>query len=299
VGTAGATIDASGTSASASLSFTAAASPDFFETGGDRALTLTGNNPGPNVFGMAIPETGGKTSVNKSGTGQWVLTGASTYTGATNVTAGTLRVNGSLANTSVTVNGGAAIGGSGSIAGPVTVLGGGRVAPGAGVGTFTVASLSLAANAGLDLEFGATADLINVTTPGGLTINGGGINLFAEGGTAPFTTNGTYTIIDYDTSFTGAVGNFSVLNSQAGKFYNITDDAPSTSLRLTISDATINEWNTTAANGTWTTGANWTGGAPNAAGLVAKFGTIATTAATIATNGPKTVGGLLFGNTNG
>ena len=84
------TIDASGSNPAATLSFTAASSPDFFENGGNRTLTLTGSNTGANTFAMAIGEAYGTTSVFKSGAGKWVLTGTNTYTGTTTVSAGTL-----------------------------------------------------------------------------------------------------------------------------------------------------------------------------------------------------------------
>jgi autotransporter-associated beta strand protein len=86
----GGTIDASGSVPSATLSFTRASSPDFFEVAGNRTLTLTGSNTGNNTFAMIIPQTGGATSVVKNGVGTWVLTGASTYSGGTTVNNGTL-----------------------------------------------------------------------------------------------------------------------------------------------------------------------------------------------------------------
>ena len=87
--TGGATIDASGSNPAATLSFTAASSPDFFENNGNRTLTLTGTNTGDNTFAMAITEAG-TTSLVKSGSGKWVLTGANNYTGSTTVSGGIL-----------------------------------------------------------------------------------------------------------------------------------------------------------------------------------------------------------------
>ncbi len=85
----GATIDASGGNPNATLSFTAASSPDFFENYGDRTLTLTGSNIGNNTFAMAITEAG-TTSLVKSGSGKWILTGANDYSGSTTVSDGIL-----------------------------------------------------------------------------------------------------------------------------------------------------------------------------------------------------------------
>ncbi len=92
--TGGATLDASGSDPSATLSFTASASPDFFEQSGNRTLTFTGSNTGNNLFSMAIVETGGATGVTKSGPGTWLLTGANAYSGGTRVEGGTLKSSG-------------------------------------------------------------------------------------------------------------------------------------------------------------------------------------------------------------
>ncbi len=91
----GGTIDASGSDSSATLSFTATSSPDFFEEGGNRTLTLTGSNTGNNTFAMAIGEAGGTTSLVKSGAGKWVISGSNSYSGGTALTGGTLALSGS------------------------------------------------------------------------------------------------------------------------------------------------------------------------------------------------------------
>lgn len=88
----GATIDASGTTPAATLSFTAATSVNFFENPGSRTLTLTGTNTGLNTFAMGIGEAGARTTVVKNGPGTWLLTGANTYSGQTLINAGALRV---------------------------------------------------------------------------------------------------------------------------------------------------------------------------------------------------------------
>jgi len=53
--TGGATIDASGSVPEATMSFTATSSPDFFENGGTRTLTLTGSNTGANSSNCSTP----------------------------------------------------------------------------------------------------------------------------------------------------------------------------------------------------------------------------------------------------
>jgi autotransporter-associated beta strand protein len=150
--TGGATLDASGSGA---LVFSSA----FTATGvGAKTLTLTGTNTADNRIGGAIVNSSsGATSLTKSGTGKWVLSGANTYTGGTTVSAGTLlvdtgasvvasasTVNGGLlrvngAAGSVTVNGGGSLGGSGTV-GALTLNSGGLLNPGNSPGTLTAAS---------------------------------------------------------------------------------------------------------------------------------------------------------------
>ena len=71
------------------------------------------------------------------GTGNTILTAASTYTGPTSVNGGTLSVNGSIASSPVSVNFGGTLGGNGTV-GPTTILAGGTLSPGNSVGTLTV-----------------------------------------------------------------------------------------------------------------------------------------------------------------
>jgi len=87
----GGTIDASGSNPSATLSFTRASMPNWWENGGNRTLTLTGSNTGENTLTAGIADTAGtKINLTKSGVGTWVLAGAGNYVGVTNINAGTL-----------------------------------------------------------------------------------------------------------------------------------------------------------------------------------------------------------------
>jgi autotransporter-associated beta strand protein len=96
LGTAGGKLDASGTIATATLSFTATSSQNLWEDSGPRTLTLTGTNPGENTFLTALSDNGGATSLSKTGTGQWVLGGTHTHTGNTTVSGGTLALTGTI-----------------------------------------------------------------------------------------------------------------------------------------------------------------------------------------------------------
>ena len=82
-------IDASGTGP---VNFTNAGSMGL-QNSNSRTLNLFGTNTGDNTLAAVIGDNGGPTDVRKSGTGKWVLTGASSYTGATTITGGILEAN--------------------------------------------------------------------------------------------------------------------------------------------------------------------------------------------------------------
>jgi autotransporter-associated beta strand protein len=95
VSTAGGTIDASGSVAAATLSFThSGPNINWFETPGERTLTLTGTNTGLNTFAQQITnQSTNLTHVTKTGAGRWVLSNTgSTYTGITSLEGGILNV---------------------------------------------------------------------------------------------------------------------------------------------------------------------------------------------------------------
>jgi autotransporter-associated beta strand protein len=105
----GATIDASGSATSATISFTAGSSPNFWENGGNRTLTLTGSNTGSNTFAMVIGDVSNTTTaLKKDGAGTWFITGVGTFKGGTTVQSGRLEISGAgrLGAENVTVNGG-------------------------------------------------------------------------------------------------------------------------------------------------------------------------------------------------
>ena len=95
--TGSATLNASGSGA---LVFTS----NFTATiAGAKTLTLTGNNTDDNRIGGAIVNSSsGSTSLTKSGTGKWILSGNNTYTGATSIVAGTLQAQKTVAASTAT-----------------------------------------------------------------------------------------------------------------------------------------------------------------------------------------------------
>jgi len=81
-----------------------------------------GSNNSNGVFSGVIS---GSSSVKKSGTGLWVLSGVNTYTGTTSVSAGTMTLSGSISTGTVTVSDGAAINLTGTMGGSLIISSGG------------------------------------------------------------------------------------------------------------------------------------------------------------------------------
>ena len=141
----------------------------------------------------------GTGSVAQSGTGTLTLAAANLYAGGTTISAGTL----SLANSSDSATGSGAVnvqsngvlGGSGAAAGPVTVDAGGAVAPGAGVGTISAGSLTLAAGSNLYFEFNSTPSNDLIAVAGTLTLNGGAVRLRQENSANPWSALAKYYLI--------------------------------------------------------------------------------------------------------
>jgi len=85
-----ATIDSSASATANTVTFSSNGAIAFGGSGA-RSLTLTGSNVGANTFTPVIGNgPGGATSVVKTGSGKWVLSGVNTYTGSTTVSGGIL-----------------------------------------------------------------------------------------------------------------------------------------------------------------------------------------------------------------
>ena len=139
----------------------------------------------------AISGTG---TVTNSGSGTVTITGSNTYSGGTTISAGLFQADNAtsaMGSATVTVNNGGAVGGIGNITAPVSILSGGILSPGdagishgagTGVGTLAATTVSLAAGSIVNYDFSPAAnDLTNITTANGLTVAGGGIDLYQGG----------------------------------------------------------------------------------------------------------------------
>ncbi|MDD4890658.1 MAG: PEP-CTERM sorting domain-containing protein, partial [Phycisphaerae bacterium] len=204
---------------------------------GASVLTL-GASSGSYTFSGVISNTTGTLKLVKNGGYTQELTGANTYSGGTDINNGLLKVNNvsgsGLGTGPVNVNNGGTLGGTGAITAAVEIKSGGHGAPGNSVGSQSVTSLTLDSGSILDFEFntglGTPNDQYLVTASGGLTINGGQFNLYNEGNTSIFSTNGTYKLMQYAGSIGGTgIGALSVATGSqvAGHTYtfNTTSDA--------------------------------------------------------------------------
>lgn len=251
------------------------------------------NTNGNNVTLANSIGNGGAGGLTKAGSGTLTLNGAS-YTGTTSVTGGTLVANGAVSG-GATVDGGGILGGTATYSGTIVVNTGGIIAPGNSVGTITTGGLTLGSGSILNFEFNNTPanDYINVTNSGGLTINGGGFNLYAEGTTNAFSNVGNYSLIGYVGSIGGTgTGALSVLNPQAGKNYAF--GATGSNVTLDISNAgVISDWNVDG-DGSWNTAGNWSSAVPDGSGQTGNFNMALSLSRTVTLDGTKTLGGISF-----
>jgi autotransporter-associated beta strand protein len=286
IGGTSATLDASG-AGNASATFSNTTAMNFATPGVATTFTLTGTSTGANTLAANIIDNGaGPTSLVKNGTGAWVATGTNTLTGPTSINAGTLTIN-NLPNSNVTINPGGALN------------------PVSGVGTLTIPGLTLAApsgsaNATLNFDFASTSsyDLINVTGLNGLTLDGGGFNLYQTGSTATWTTPGIYDLIEFNGAVQGSlpVADLVVLNPFTGLHYSF--DTNGNFIELDITGALPpNSWSLDA-DGVWSNPSNWSTGVPPATATANFLGSAITAPRTITLDGSQTIAGLYFSSSN-
>lgn len=263
------------------------------------ATGATFDTNGKNITFAAAVGNGGAGSLTKAGHGSLVLTQPAGWTGATVVNGGTLIANnttGSATSGSVTLNTAGSLGGMGTVSGAVTTVNGSTITPGSGgVGTLTVGSLTLESGSVSNFEFNGSNDLVNVTTGGGLRVNGGTVNLYAANLATPFSgTVGTYNLFQYTGTLGGAATNLIVGNPQADKSYTFSSSAVPGYLTVTIANiGVVRDW-ITNGDGSWATAGNWNGTVPDVAEGVANFNTELSAPATVTLDVSKTVGTVVF-----
>lgn len=106
----------------------------------ERTLTLDGTSTAANTIAGVVSDNGvGVMTLNKTGTGTWILSGENTYTGDTTISAGKLRINGSTSSKSnFRVTTGGSLNGSGTVGGNTLINSGGALAPGNSSGVLTI-----------------------------------------------------------------------------------------------------------------------------------------------------------------
>jgi autotransporter-associated beta strand protein len=303
------------------LQLPASSSIDFSTTQGlivgpnGGILDLNGNNL---TFASTITGNGAIVVTN----GTLTLTAANTYSGGTTIGSGaTLIINNTSGSATgsgpVTVQNSATLTGTGSFAGNLIVNRGGNFNPGqtSGTGSLSIGTLTVgpagtftAPGANISVNFGASANnQIIVANSGGLTLSGGAINLNIAGTLFPYTTVGTYNLIQY----TGAIGgtgldstwttvnanNPHVANPQVGFDYAYGTSGGYLTVTISVDPTAINATWITDANGSWSTPANWNSNPniPNVAGSAATFG-IETAERTVTLDANETVGVINFTN---
>jgi autotransporter-associated beta strand protein len=171
------------------LKFTANTTADTGNFGA-KTLNLSGSTSGTGEFSGAIVEqnTTYKTSVSKSGTGKWTLSGANTYTGSTTLNGGTLALgaNNVLPNTSAVSIGAATLDAATftDTAGTLAVTAAATINLGSGAAlTFADSSaitwpgtLNIIGNlANSSISFGTSASGLTTTQLDKITVNGAGL----------------------------------------------------------------------------------------------------------------------------
>jgi autotransporter-associated beta strand protein len=287
------TIDASGTGA---VNFTNASAIGFNSSTTAKTLTLDGTNTGSNNITAIIGDNTGATSLTKSGTGTWMLSGANTFTGATIINGGTLR----LANLAAVQNSSGLNINNGTNAGTLQLatntafatfplLGGGSSAQG------TILSDRASAGAGLTHVLGVAnfgtntynfAAGTNVTS-GTAGISFTSVNLSGGG-------NGT-TVFNPTTANLSIVGAVTIPSGGTTKTLNLGGTSTGSSISGAIDDGIGTLSLTKSSTSTWVlSGLSATAASNYGGGTTIDGGTLR-----ITTTSPSLAGGLTFGSAVG
>jgi autotransporter-associated beta strand protein/T5SS/PEP-CTERM-associated repeat protein len=202
---------------SATLTLTNPGTLGFNGQTGARQLTLGGGGQG--LLAAVIGDNGGPTSLAKSGSGVWTLTGSSTYTGETNVGVGTLQVDGSIATSSLTtVQSWGTLSGTGTV-GALTIASGGTVAPGNSPGTLSAGDTTFGSGGRFLWEINSVDGTAGSGVGWDLLSISGALNIAATAG-SPF----TISLVSLDL-FNGAgeLGNFNDSSTYYFVFASTTD----------------------------------------------------------------------------
>ncbi|MFN7339565.1 MAG: beta strand repeat-containing protein [Opitutia bacterium] len=243
--TSGATLTHSGTG---TLRFTS----DFTATGaGSKTLTLSGSTAGVGEIAGAIVNNSAAnlTSLTKSGTGTWILSGANTFTGTLSVSAGTLTLGGASAlpatSGTVTVSGGTLdLGGlSHSTTGALAVNTGSLVS-----GAIAAASYASSGNATISATLGGAA-AFSKTGSSTTTVLSGSANTFSGQVTVTSGTLQVSKLADGGSNSslgTGALASSIIVNSGVLSYAGAGGDTTNRAIDMRASASVINNSSTGA-----------------------------------------------------
>ncbi|UXM95533.1 autotransporter domain-containing protein [Bartonella sp. HY329] len=133
----------------------------------------------------------GEGQLQKLDGGRLILNGNNIFNTGTQINGGSLIVNGSLLG-DITINAGTTLGGTGQT-GNIYVAQGAILAPGQSIGTLYVQNVTFATGSHYNVEVDNMGNSDLLAASGGITINGGNLNIFAGNGFYRANTN--YTIM--------------------------------------------------------------------------------------------------------
>jgi len=272
--------------------------------GGAGSLTVLSTSVSNGVLTLLAPGTytGGTTIGNNNNqlAGNGILNVSNTTGSATG-------------SGNVTVAFGGALTGGGAISGTVEVQYGGALNPGYnGVGAITVGGLQLDSSSRNIVQFGAgTNSQTVVANSGGFVINDGSDNaafdLYGVGGTSPWTTPGTYKVIQFngaaptlDSSWTTVSGaNPHIANPQPSSVYSFAISGNYLTVTVAGNGLSVAGVWTNTASGNWSAGVNWSSNpkVPHSPGDTATFGN-GTAFSTVTLDAAETIGTITFDNNN-
>lgn len=160
-------------------------------------------NVGTGILSIA-DDLGGDGSLEKTGSGELILSGTNVYNGNTSINAGRLAINGSITS-DTTINSTGELGGSGIITG--NVINNGTLAAGNSIGTLTItgnATFNSGSNIQVEIQAasnpiaGTDNDLVIAETA---IVNGGSV--YVQGVSGAYTDGAKYTFLQTNSGVTG------------------------------------------------------------------------------------------------
>lgn len=155
------------------------------------------------TFGQGIEGAG---TFIKQGAGALILTGSNGLTGGTFVQQGLLQVDGGLAGSAVTVRNTGVLGGTGTV-GNTVVETGGRIRPGASIGTINIAgNFTQATGSAYDVELNSTGQSDLILVSGTATIEAGATLTVTKLDAPRYVLGTRYTVLTATGGRTGTYG---------------------------------------------------------------------------------------------